>query len=104
MDRMTKTWTQSKIMIRALLVMIIGIIGAVIPFLTAIGVDLAWLNKIAQYLTEGNVDAVLNWMDLAVGVIAGLLGLSIWVERKKSQGEKIAGKNATKFPREYKRR
>jgi len=85
-----KSWTESKIMIRALLVMLVGVIASVKPFLQTINVDLPILNKIAEYLTITNIDNVLNWVGLAIGVITGILGFSIWVERKRSQGEKIA--------------
>lgn len=98
----TKTWTQSKIMIRSLLVMVVGIIGAVIPFLKEINVSFPLLSKIAEILTITNIDAFINWADMAVGVIAGILGLSIWIARKRSQGEKIVGKS--QFPRSYDKR
>jgi hypothetical protein len=104
MNDVTKKWTQSKIMIRALLVMIIGVLTAVLPFLKTLNIDLVWLNTLAKWLTIGNVDVVMKWIEMALQIILPILGLTIWIERKRSQGEKIAGKNPPKFPRTYHKR
>jgi hypothetical protein len=104
MGDFTKHWNESKIMIRALLVMISGILGSVIVFIKAMNINLAWLETISKYLTVANIDMAMNWISGVIAVIMPVLGLSIWIARKKSDGKKIVSKNAPQFPRTFTQR
>jgi len=85
-----KDWTQSSVMVKALLVMIAGVLSAIIPFLKILNVNLEWLETISGWLTPENINMIMGWLGGIIGFITTILGIKIWIARKKSQGEKIA--------------
>jgi len=92
MSSFTKHWTESKIMVRALLLVIVGLVEVAIRFINTMNIDLAWLKTISVYLTEANVDKVMTWIDAVIAFILPILGVSIWIARKRSLGKTIVMK------------
>jgi hypothetical protein len=92
MSSLTKHWTNSKIMVRALLLVIVGMVEVAIRFITTMNIKLEWLEKISIYLTEANIDKAMSWIDAVIAFILPILGISIWIARKQSQGAKIVMK------------